>query len=167
MHLQLPFTALFNLQDRLPWLNTLHDVISSWSDDPSPRARPQPHGESSSASEGLIGVLACSALKRVYRDILSGHHSALLQGSGGVAPNQASVVTSCVFVLLKASEEVLTQRLMARRGHFMPASLVRSQLDILELPNDQERAVVIETDGLGIDDILTRIIDKLKHRNIE
>ena len=116
-----------------------------------------------------MGVLACSALKRVYRDILSGHRSAHLQGSRGVAPDQASVVTTCVFVLLKASEEVLTQRLMARRGHFMPASLVRSQLDILELPNEQERAVVIETDGLGIDDILTRIhvIDKLKHRNIE
>ena len=161
MHLQLPFTALFNLQDRLPWLNTLHDIISSWSNDPSPQA--WAHGESS--SEGLIGVLACSALKKVYRDILSGRRSAHAQGSGGIVPDQASVVTRCVFVLLKASEEVLTQRLMARRGHFMPASLVRSQLDILELPNEQEHAVVIETDGLGIDDILTRIIDKLKHRN--
>jgi gluconate kinase len=48
----------------------------------------------------------------------------------------------------------------------MPASLVRSQLDILELPNEQECAVVIETDGLGVDDILTRIVDKLKHMNI-
>ena len=89
MHLQPPFTAQFNLQDRLPWLNTLHDVISSWSDDPSPQARA--HG-------GLIGVLACSALKRVYRDILSGRRSADVQGLGGVAPDQASVVTSCVFV---------------------------------------------------------------------
>ena len=49
----------------------------------------------------------------------------------------------------------------------MPASLVRSQLDILELPDGQERAIVIETNGLGIDDILMRIIDKLKHMDIE
>ena len=46
----------------------------------------------------------------------------------------------------------------------MPASLIRSQLDILELPSGQEHAVVIETDRL---DILTKIIDKLKHMNIE
>ena len=127
----------------------------------------------------MVGVLACSALKRVYRDVLSGRSaqgmggvapnqaSSSAQGLGAVAPNQASVVTSCVFVLLRASEEVLTQRLMARRGHFMPASLVRSQLDILELPSGQEHAVVIETDHLGIEDILTKIIDKLKHMNIE
>ena len=49
----------------------------------------------------------------------------------------------------------------------MPASLVRSQLDILELPDGQELAVVIETDGLGVDDILMRVIDELKHMNIE
>ena len=49
----------------------------------------------------------------------------------------------------------------------MPASLVRSQLDILELPDGQECAVVIETDGLGIDDVLMRIIDKIEHMNIK
>ena len=112
----------------------------------------------------MVGVLACSALKRNYRDILSGRTA---QGSGDVAPNQGPVVRNCVFVLLRASEEVLTQRLTSRKGHFMPASLVRSQLDILELPDGQERAIVIETNGLGVDDILMRIIDKLKHMDIE
>lgn len=82
-------------------------------------------------------------------------------------PNKGPVVIKCVFVLLKTSEQVLTQRMSSRKGHFMPASLVRSQLDILELPDGQELAVVIETDGLGVDDILMRIIDELKHMNIE
>ncbi len=109
-------------------------------------------------------MLACSALKKNYRDILIGRTA---QGLQGVVPNKGTVVRSCVFMLLKASEEVLTQRLTSRRGHFMPASLVKSQLDILELPDGQEQAVVIETDGLGIDDILMRIIDKLKHMNIK
>ena len=112
----------------------------------------------------MVGVLACSALKRIYRAILSGHTA---QGSRDVAPSQGPVVSNCVFVLLSASEEVLTQRLTSRKGHFMPASLVRSQLDILELPDGQERAVVIETDGLDAGDVLLKIIDKLKHMDIE
>lgn len=151
---------MLNLQDRLPWLNTLRELISSWCS----RSDPSPHAGREGSSEKVVGILACSALKRIYRDILSGRSAG---GQGGVAPNQSPVVTNCVFVLLKASEEMLTQRLMSRKGHFMPASLVRSQLDILELPDGLEHAVVIETDGLTVEDILMRIVDKLKHKNIE
>ena len=80
-----------------------------------------------------------------------------------VTEGQSSPAKHCIFVLLRASEKELTRRIMARTGHFMPSSLVRSQLDILELPDEQECAVVIETDGSDVEDVVIRIIDKLEH----
>jgi len=73
-------------------------------------------------------VVACSALKRAYRDrILAG------------APNT-------VFVHLDGSREILEQRLGARAGHFMPASLLDSQLATLEPLGFDEPGVVIDID---------------------
>jgi carbohydrate kinase (thermoresistant glucokinase family) len=73
-------------------------------------------------------VAACSALKRAYRDrILAG------------APNT-------VFVHLDGSREILEQRLGARSGHFMPASLLDSQLATLEPLGFDEPGVVIDID---------------------
>jgi gluconokinase len=63
-------------------------------------------------------VLACSALKQSYRDRLTA-------GVPGVR-----------FVYLKADPALLHARLEERRGHFMPAALVASQLDDLEEPKD-------------------------------
>lgn len=59
-------------------------------------------------------VIACSALKASYRDILSGAD----------------------FVFLHGSEEVLAQRLAARQNHYMPPGLLKSQLETLEPPTD-------------------------------
>ncbi|MEZ0166377.1 gluconokinase [Kineococcus sp. LSe6-4] len=63
---------------------------------------------------GESAVVTCSALKRAYRDLL--------------AEGNASVV----FCELKVPDEVLQDRLTHREGHYMPASLLRSQLDTLE-----------------------------------
>ena len=120
---------------------------------------PSPLSTDRERSRDVLGVLACSALKRSYRDVLRGSGN---ECEGG----QGSSVNHSVFVFLSASEEVLSQRIRSRSGHFMPVSLVRSQLDILELPDGRECAVVIETDGLDVDNIVMRIIDKLKHMNI-
>jgi carbohydrate kinase (thermoresistant glucokinase family) len=80
-------------------------------------------------------VIACSALKRVYRErILAG------------APNT-------FFVHLDGSREILEQRLSARSGHFMPATLLDSQLAILEPLGSDEAGVVID-----IDQLIPRII---------
>jgi carbohydrate kinase (thermoresistant glucokinase family) len=80
-------------------------------------------------------VIACSALKRVYRErILAG------------APNT-------FFVHLDGSREILEQRLSARSGHFMPATLLDSQLAILEPLGSDEAGVVID-----IDQPISRII---------
>lgn len=97
-------------EDRAPWL----DRVAAWLAD---RAKAHEHG-----------VMACSALKKAYRDRLRA-------GYPGLA-----------FVLLSPGEAVLRKRIGARKGHFMPASLLTSQLRTLEWPDRTERALVIEGD---------------------
>lgn len=71
-------------------------------------------------------VVACSALKRSYRDLLR-----------NVAPDVR-------FVHLHGASSVLAQRLALRKGHYMPASLLQSQLDTLEAPLADEQALVLD-----------------------
>ena len=71
-------------------------------------------------------VVSCSALKRTYRDMLR-------SASAGLA-----------FVHLHGSPALLGQRLAARTGHYMPASLLASQLETLEVPADDEHAITID-----------------------
>ena len=76
------------------------------------------------AGPGL--VVSCSALKRRYRDVLR----------AGRADVQ--------FVYLEGTRALLEQRLAGRRGHFMPSSLLDSQLAILEPPSPDEHAWVCD-----------------------
>ncbi len=71
-------------------------------------------------------VVACSALKRSYRDILRA---------------EADDVR---FILLRGSKELLVERLANRSGHFMPATLLESQLAALEEPGADERAWIVD-----------------------
>lgn len=71
-------------------------------------------------------VVSCSALKRAYRDILR---------SG--APDVQ-------FVFLHGDRALLAQRLTGRSGHYMPPSLLQSQLDTLEPPQADEHAIAID-----------------------
>jgi carbohydrate kinase (thermoresistant glucokinase family) len=75
-------------------------------------------------SAALPGVITCSALRRRYRDVLRGDDVAFVQLSG--------------------SFEEVSRRLAARRGHFMPASLLRSQFDTLEPLEDDENGIVVD-----------------------
>jgi gluconokinase len=86
--------------DRRPWLETLSAEIGRW------------------LAEGRTVVLACSALRQAYRDLLAA-------GRPGVR-----------FVHLKGEEALLRSRLEERRGHYMPPSLLASQLATLEPPTD-------------------------------
>ena len=88
-------------EDRAPWLAAL--------------ARELANRESA--------VLACSALKRKYRDQL------------------ATSTRSLTFLYLTAPREIITERLAARKGHYMPPDLLDSQLAILEPPAADERSV--------------------------
>jgi gluconokinase len=74
-----------------------------------------------SRARGESLVLACSALKHAYQ--------ALLQGSEPRAVR---------WVLLTGSKELIRERLLARKGHFMNPSLLESQFEILEPPDGAE-----------------------------
>ena len=80
---------------------------------------------SSSVGRGESVVAACSALKRIYRDQLRGHEPGV------------------VFVYPEVDPETASRRVGSRKGHFMPASLVESQFAILEPPQSDERAVML------------------------
>lgn len=70
------------------------------------------------------GVITCSALKRAYRDVLRD--------------------PQVVFVHLSGTREQLAGRLATRRGHFMPESLLDSQLAALEPPGADEQALTVD-----------------------
>jgi gluconokinase len=95
--------------DRWPWLDAIGAAIHA-------------------AGTGGI-VVACSALRRVYRE-------RILKAAG----------RPVVFVFLDGSLETLRQRIGGRRGHFMPASLLDSQLATLERPEPDENAITVSTE---------------------
>jgi gluconokinase len=82
--------------------------------------------DAKNAGTGL--VLACSALKRSYRD--------LLRSESGAHDLQ--------FVFLRGGRGLIGERLAARRGHYMPISLMDSQFDTLEEPSPDEEAWVCD-----------------------
>lgn len=81
-------------------------------------------GEADRQGQGL--VLSCSALKRSYRDLLR-------QGTAHLR-----------FVYLHGDAEVLRQRMAARTRHYMPASLLDSQLATLEPPAPDENSLAFD-----------------------
>ena len=97
--------------DRWPWLRS----IAAWID--------------ATRSTGRHAVLACSALKRAYRDILIGEREDVR------------------LVYLRGEEGLIEQRQAARLNHYMPASLVRSQFEALEVPGADERPLVVDVVG--------------------
>lgn len=90
-----------NDDDRWPWLQRVGDWLSAHN-----------------------GIMACSALKRSYRDYIR------------------EFAPTAVFVHVHGSRALLAQRMAARKGHFMPVSLLDSQLATLEpLEHDEPGAV--------------------------
>src|SRR5438132_7370704 len=80
-------------------------------------------------ARGENGLITCSALKRSYREVIN------RRGSG------------VVFVYLAGSRELVAARLAGRTGHFMPPSLLESQLSDLEEPTVDEPAIRIDVDA--------------------
>ena len=79
------------------------------------------------AKDAGIGlVMTCSALKRSYRDILRGGAHELR------------------FVFLRGQRALIAERIAGRRGHFMPTSLLNSQIATLEEPSPDEEAWVCD-----------------------
>ena len=74
-------------------------------------------------------VVSCSALKRAYRDII--------RAEGG----------SVKFIFLRGERSLIAERLAARTGHYMPATLLDSQFAALEEPSTDEGAWVADIDA--------------------
>jgi gluconokinase len=75
-------------------------------------------------------VVTCSALKRVYRDIVTARQSVDVQ-----------------LIYLKGDFDLIAARLAARKGHFMPPALLKSQFDALEEPGADEHAIMVPIDA--------------------
>ena len=116
-----------NDADRLPWLHAIADWIDA------------------TRASGERGVVACSALKRAYRDILIGPRP------------------DVVLVYLQGSHDLIATRMAARHGHFMPPGLLDSQFATLEEPSEAERPIVASI-ARPPDAIITTIIEKLRQR---
>lgn len=106
--------------DRLPWLSRLAAILHA----------PQTHPEI---------VLACSALKTKYREVL------------------ANGTRKVVFIYLRVELEELARRLTERQGHFAGTSLLLSQLDALEVPGPDE---IIDA-GLSFEQVCAAVEDRL------
>ncbi|MBT8184013.1 MAG: gluconokinase [Eudoraea sp.] len=85
-------------------------------------------------------VIVCSALKASYREILS-----------------EQIAHSVTWILLKGTFDEIQRRLDARKGHFMPPSLLRSQFETLELP---ENAITVDISP-SPEEILHRIVSAI------
>jgi carbohydrate kinase (thermoresistant glucokinase family) len=94
-------------------------------------------------ARGEAGAVTCSALKRSYRNIIIGDRP-------------------CVrLVYLKGSPDLIRQRMAARRGHFMPSTLLDSQFAILEEPSPDENAIVVDIGGQP-EEIVGEIAERLR-----
>jgi gluconokinase len=110
-------------KDRWPWLEQLRQQIER------------------SLSAGENAVLACSALKRAYRDRLR-------------------IGDEVKFVFLRGDYALVEKQLRSRHGHFMNTALLQSQFDDLEQPQPDENVLTIEL-GRTPKEIVERIEAKL------
>jgi gluconokinase len=111
--------------DRRPWLA----AVGAWIDD--------------RRDSGEAGVVACSALKRAYRDLLRG-------GRPDVK-----------IIFLSGSPGLIADRLAARADHFMPPALLASQFAALEPPSPDEGAIGLDV-RLPVEDQVARVLSVLR-----
>ncbi len=88
-------------------------------------------------------VISCSALKRSYRDLL-----------------RARAGRPVTFVFLQGARDTLVTRMGAREGHYMPLSLLDSQLATLELPHGERDVVTVEIDQ-SVERIVSEAITRI------
>ncbi|WP_394129237.1 gluconokinase [Shewanella maritima] len=117
-----------NDDDRAPWLTRINDAVYSLH------------------SKQERGVIACSALKKQYRD--------------AIRVNNANVTV----IYLHASKEVLLARLTQRQGHFMKAKMIESQLATLEAPHDEPNTLIIDAEQ-PVDIMVAQICQQLTPQN--
>lgn len=106
--------------DRWPWLKALRQAIEDWE------------------AAGESRVIACSALKDAYRDILSPRNDV-------------------AFVYLRGDTETIEARLRSRKGHYMNPNLLTSQFAALEEPDDAIVVDITPPPAIIVDNIIARL----------
>jgi len=112
-------------EDRWPWLQAIADKIDQI------------------CKAGEHAVVACSALKRTYRDVL-------VHGRDDIR-----------IVYLDGTQQLIAGRLAARKGHFMPPGLLDSQFKTLQPPGSDENAIAVSIDA-SVSAIVDDIVGKLR-----
>jgi gluconokinase len=112
-------------EDRWPWLKAIADEIDRV------------------CKAGERAVIACSALKHAYRDVL-------VHGRNDIR-----------IVFLKGAQALIADRLARRKGHFMPPGLLDSQFKTLEPPEKSEHPVTVSIDA-SVETIVEDIVRQLK-----
>jgi len=109
-----------NDDDRAPWLAALHDLLLAH------------------AQKGETAVLACSALKKKYREQLRAGNDTV------------------IFVYLQGDFDLIWERMQMRQNHYMKAEMLQSQFDTLEVPEKQEAFIVPAT--CSVEDMVDTIV---------
>jgi len=108
-----------------------------------------------SRSDALV---ACSALKRLYRHILLYGSKALDSSSGPDRDVRPPTRPDVCFLFLHGDYDLIQQRMAARRGHYMKADLLRSQFDALEPPSEDENALPLDV-SRSMTDMATEVLE--------
>jgi len=116
--------------DRWPWLNAIAEAIGDW------------------RTHGRDAVVACSALKKAYRDILGGGRD------------------DVVFVHLEGSMDLIASRMAKRQHEYMPATLLQSQFDTLEPPDEKAENVITVDITPEPETIVEIVLDRLRKRGM-
>jgi len=114
--------------DRWPWLRAIAAELDALT------------------ARGESAIVACSALKRAYRDVLIG------------ARREADLI------YLQGSRDLIASRMAGRKGHFMPGVLLDSQFATLEEPGPDERPIVVPVTPPP-DSIVDEVVAKLQARH--
>ncbi|OXG85528.1 gluconokinase [Cryptococcus neoformans Gb118] len=141
-------------EDRLPWLALIRSTAERMCKEQSDEAG----GKTRNEEDGGLGrtgvVIACSALKKWYRDILRGVVKAdpppakdLHEALPDNAQHPATSSLKTYFVYCYGTPELLKQRIAARKGHFFSQTMLDSQLAVLEDPSGEEDVTVANIDG--------------------
>uniref|UniRef100_A0A3B4VM68 gluconokinase n=1 Tax=Seriola dumerili TaxID=41447 RepID=A0A3B4VM68_SERDU len=93
---------------------------------------------------GSDAVVVCSALKCLYRQILLYGSKALTFSSSPDQEILPPIAADVFFLFLHGDYDLIHQRMMSRRGHYMKADLLRSQFDVLEPPLEGENVLSLD-----------------------
>lgn len=93
---------------------------------------------------GTHAIVVCSALKHQYRQILLHGSKALTSSSCPDQEIPRPTISDVFFLFLHGDYNLIHQRMVARRGHFMNPGLLGSQFDTLEPPLDEENVLVVD-----------------------